>query len=200
MKNRMWGRRSFLRILKPHADFMSTVRSTLFAELDRHRDMIPLDEIMAWLGKHEFNLEQLERWLRFDPERYQRNLLHAGPAYQALLLCWRNGQRSPIHDHRGSACGVKVLSGTATETTFDFADNGMICPVSSRQLSEGYICGSYDADMHQVSNLQGDDADLVTLHIYSPPLLRMNMYSLTDDQVQEFSDPVNVEYEFGGGI
>lgn len=182
------------------ASRMTTVRSTLFAELDRHANRIPLDEIIAWLNNNEFDVEQLEPWLRFDPERYQRNLLHAGPAYQALLLCWRNGQRSPIHDHRGSACGVKVISGRATETTFDFADNGMIYPVSSRHLDEGSVCGSFDADMHQVSNLQPDEADLVTMHIYSPPLLSMNMYSLTESQVQEFTDPVHVEYEFGGGI
>jgi hypothetical protein len=31
-----------------------------------------------------------------------------------------------------------------------------------------------------VSNLQPGDADLVTLHVYSPPLRRMGTYSLTD--------------------
>ena len=44
-------------------------------------------------------------------------------------LCWRNGQRSPIHNHRGSNCGVKVLRGVATETTFARAANGMIYAV-----------------------------------------------------------------------
>lgn len=179
---------------------MSSGTSTLFAELDRYRDAIPLSVITQWLRGAQLNLEELEPWLRFDPERYQRNLLHSGPAYQALLLCWRNGQRSPIHDHRGSACGVKVLSGRATETTFDFASNGMIVPVRTCELEEGSICGSFDADMHQVSNLQSDEADLITLHVYSPPLLKMRMYSLTDSHVQEFSDPVNAEYEYGGGI
>ena len=35
--------------------------------------------------------------------------------------------------------------------------------------------------------------DLVTLHIYSPPLYRMNMYSLMDAKMQQFFDPVNEE-------
>ncbi|MDA7978277.1 MAG: cysteine dioxygenase family protein [Pirellulales bacterium] len=179
---------------------MSVYSANVFSELDRHQDAIPLDEIMAWLNCHEFQIKDLGPWLRYDPERYQRNLLHAGPAYQALLLCWRNGQRSPIHDHLGSACGVKVLSGCAIETTFDLAPNGMVYPVHSRTLDEGSVCGSFDADKHQISNLQTDQADLVTMHIYSPPLLRMNMYSLTDGAIEEFSDPVNAEYEYGGGI
>jgi hypothetical protein len=34
--------------------------------------------------------------------------------------------------------------------------------------------------LHQVSNLQPGPADLVTLHVYSPPLFRMGTYSITD--------------------
>ena len=44
--------------------------------------------------------------------------------YQAWVMCWRNGQRSPIHDHKGSSCAVRVLRGTLTETLFAFAPNG----------------------------------------------------------------------------
>ena len=35
-------------------------------------------------------------------------------------------------------------------------------------------------DLHQISNLQANQAELVTLHVYSPPLLWMGTYSLTD--------------------
>src|SRR5439155_1043142 len=111
----------------------------------------------------------------FSAERYVRNRLHDGPAYQALVLCWRNGQRSPIHNHRGSRCGVKVLRGVAVETVFAPAPNGMVYATGSRELRTGHICASSDEDIHQISNLQGGGADLITLHLYSPPLLRMDM-------------------------
>jgi cysteine dioxygenase len=39
---------------------------------------------------------------------------------------------------------------------------------------------THDADLHQISNLQAGDADLVTLHVYVPPLVRMKTYSLTE--------------------
>src|SRR5262249_49576071 len=96
------------------------------------------------------------------------------------ILCWKNGQRSPIHDHVGSSCGVRVLRGTMTETRFEFAPNGHVKAVSSRDFEPNSVCGSQDYDMHQVSNLQAGDADLVTLHVYSPPLVRMGTYSLMD--------------------
>src|ERR1044071_2517522 len=141
----------------------------VFAALDRHAGQLPMPVILDWLHEWPLSAEDLLDYLVFRPDRYVRNKLHDGPAYQALVLCWRNGQRSPIHNHRGSHCGVKVLRGIATETVFTRAANGMVLPVSSRELTMGHICASADEDIHQISNLQARNADLVTLHIYSPP-------------------------------
>jgi cysteine dioxygenase len=76
----------------------------------------------------------------------------------------------------------------------------MIYATESRQLSAGDSCASQDADVHQISNLQPEGTDLVTLHIYSPPLFRMNMYSLVEAKVVQFFDPVNEEFFSGAGI
>jgi cysteine dioxygenase len=76
----------------------------------------------------------------------------------------------------------------------------MVYAVESRQLELNSICVSRDEDIHQMSNLQADDADLVTLHIYSPPLLSMNAYSLSEATVSQFVDPINEEFVGGGGI
>jgi cysteine dioxygenase len=172
----------------------------LFAPLNRFRDRIPLAESQGWLERTNLSLEDVRPFVHFHPQRYVRNLMCAGAAFQALVLCWRNGQRSPIHDHTGSTCAVKVLLGEATETLFGRAPNGMIYPVASHRLAEGSITGSQDDDIHQVSNLQGGRADLVTLHLYSPPLLAMNRYSLLDDSVMRFLDPINDEFALGAGI
>jgi cysteine dioxygenase len=106
------------------------------------------------------------------------------------VLCWRAGQRSPIHDHRGSSCGVKVIKGVATETFFDRTPHGHVYATGSRALNQGAVCGSQDDDLHQMSNLQAPGQDLITLHIYSPPLIVMGLYSLTETRVREFNDPV----------
>src|SRR5690242_5723949 len=105
-----------------------------FANLDRVAGRLPLPTILAWFGETGVTAEDVANYLIFSPERYVHNLLHAGPSYQALVLCWRNGQRSPIHNHRGSHCGVKVLRGVATETAFRRAPNGLVVPVHSRDL------------------------------------------------------------------
>jgi cysteine dioxygenase len=173
----------------------------LLEELDAWRERIPLHELKRALGALTITLEDVNQFVVFGDETYRRNLMHAGPAYQALVLCWRNGQRSPIHDHRGSSCGVRVLSGTALETVFTRAHNEMIYAERSRSIGPGAVCATQDADIHQVSNLADDGGDLVTLHVYSPPLLRMGTYTLFGSEVNAYQEPVydNLLLD-GGGI
>ena len=82
-----------------------------FAELDQHEKAIPLEILTRDLPRLRVDFEAVERFAQFSPERYRRNLMHSGPAYHALVLCWRAGQVSPIHDHRGSAWAVRVIRG-----------------------------------------------------------------------------------------
>jgi cysteine dioxygenase len=172
--------------------------SDFFASLDQYRGRLPLGELINRLRKCPIEFEDVGEFVHFGRDRYQRNLMHAGATFHALVLCWRPGQRSPIHDHRHSSCAVKVLRGVATETHFEKSRNGLIYPTFTRELPERAVCGSQDSDIHQVSNLQPED-DLVTLHVYSPPLLVMGTYSLTEPTIAEFNDPI-VEFALGGGI
>lgn len=171
----------------------------LWSELDRSEQRIPLEVLTARLRQVEILEEDIRPYVRFGERTYLRNLVHSGPAYSALLLCWRLGQRSPIHDHRGSSCGVRVIRGTALETRFERSPHGFVYATGSRELPEGSVCGSQDGDMHQVSNLLAPGGDLITLHIYSPPLLVMGEYSLTEPAAREFHDPV-VSLCDGAGI
>jgi cysteine dioxygenase len=169
------------------------------ADLDQQMDGISLEDLQRRMEGLEIRPDEVAPYMRFGRECYQRNLLHAGTHYHALILCWRPGQRSPIHDHRGSNCGVLVLKGVATETLFDRTPDGLVYATHSCELPQGSITASHDQDVHQVSNLQPGDSDLVTLHIYSPPLLVMGSYSLTDDRLVDFVDPI-FEFSMGSGI
>jgi cysteine dioxygenase len=169
-----------------------------FAYLDELDEPAALAKLIACLEELEIDCRGLAEHVRFSERGYTRNLVRAGPWYHVLVLCWKNGQRSPIHDHTGSRCGVRVLRGTATETVFEMTANGHIKAVSSRDLPPGDVCATQDSDIHQISNLQPGHADLVTLHVYSPPLLWMGTYSLTDrvrgqePMLMEFCDAAGI--------
>lgn len=166
--------------------------------LDQYPEQVPMQRITALLGDLQLELRDVQSHIEFNEFHYKRNLLHQGTSCQVLLLCWLNGQRSQIHDHVGSNCGVRVMKGTAIETTFVRGPNGMIYPTGSRELLEHEICANQDNDIHQVSNLQADSGCLVTLHIYSPPLRNMNVYDLSKSEPQVVSDPVH-ELLYGSG-
>jgi cysteine dioxygenase len=152
----------------------------MYRYLDTLPDRPDLARLLEDLSRFEIDLDDLAEHVRFVESGYQRNLVRSAPNYHVWLLCWKNGQRSPIHNHSGSACAVRVLRGTLTETLFETAPNGHVKASFSRDFAEGSLIGSEDTDTHQVSNLQADDADLVTLHVYTPPLYRMQTFSLYD--------------------
>ncbi len=170
----------------------------LFQYLDALHGRASLADLVRQVDELDIDCDDVAAFIRFNERGYARNLMRSGPWYYALVLCWKNGQRSPIHDHAGSSCAVKVLRGTLTETLFDVAPNGHVKATFSRDVLPGTVIGSEDGDMHQVSNLQAGGADLVTLHIYSPPLLSMNTYSITDQtrgtepMLQEFCDAAGI--------
>ena len=153
---------------------------SLLRYLDGLDGRAALPELTDRLGRLELDERDVAGFVRFGEPSYQRILVRAGRWYHLWVMCWKNGQRSPIHDHAGSSCAVRVLRGTATISDFAFAANGHVKALGSRDCPPGTVIGSQDGDLHQVSNLQAGSADLVTLHIYTPPLLRMGTYSLTD--------------------
>jgi cysteine dioxygenase len=132
------------------------------------------------LGDLSLRREDLVDWIAFGTSAYQRNLIHRTSGFEVLLLCWRSGQRSPIHDHAGSTCGVRVIAGTATETIYAASPCGSLYPERSRRLEAGSVSVAHDADVHQMGNLAPAGHDLITLHIYSPPLSAMRIYSLSE--------------------
>ena len=159
---------------------MSDALQTMFRHLDTLSGRPNLARLVEDLSHIPIELDDLSEHVQFAEGSYKRNLVHSAPNYHVWLLCWKNGQRSPIHDHTGSACVVRVLRGTLTETTFEMAPNGHVKATFSRDIAEGSLIASEDTDIHQASNLQAGDADLVTLHVYSPPLTRMKTYSMYD--------------------
>lgn len=172
---------------------------SLIQYLDGLQNRAPVDVLQHKLLALDVSVEDVADFVQFHETHYRRNLVCSGPWYHLLVLCWRSGQRSPIHNHAESTCGVRVLTGVATETKFESTPSRLVKAVSSHDLCAGETCASQDADIHQISNLQLEGTDLITLHIYSPPLLRMKTYSLTDRTISEYVPEIH-EHCHGSGI
>ena len=152
-----------------------------------HEQRIDLGELKARLDDDSISAELLADQIHFDDERYSRNLLAYGPQFYALVLCWKPGQASPVHDHKGASCGVRVIEGVATETSFGWQGDKLV-ERSVTSMAAGEVCGSFDDDIHEIRN--NGDSNLVTLHIYSPYLDNINLYDRESGEITVFSDPM----------
>ena len=165
---------------------MDTVNQ-LVAWLQTFEERISLEELRLRLDDDSISADLLADYIHFSDERYSRNLLAYGAQFYALVLCWKPGQASPIHDHKGASCGVRVIAGVATETSYRWQGDRLV-EDSVTTMNAGEVCGSFDDDIHEIRN-NGDD-NLVTLHIYSPYLDNINLYDLESGEVTVFSDPM----------
>jgi cysteine dioxygenase len=162
--------------------------------LHRRADLQVLHRLLTEL---DIDRGDLDPACVFGERGYRRNIVRETPSFELVVLCWRSGQRTPIHDHEGSSCAFKVISGTAAETLFDRTPAGLITPRTTRHLPPGYVCAAEEHDIHQVSNQMPAGQNLVTLHIYSPPFRNYNKYSLETTTIERMA--VNDDDEFDGG-
>lgn len=121
----------------------------------------------------------------FGTRGYRRNTIARGEWFELLALCWRSGDCTPIHDHEGSSCAFKVIEGQGTEIGYEPTACGMVCPTGRRLLEPGTVCAREDDDIHQVANMQAKGVDLITLHIYSPPIKQMGTYDFASGERAE---------------
>ena len=104
------------------------------------------------------------------------------------MLCWRPGQESTIHDHAGALNAIRVRSGELTSRLFLPAEGAAPGPAPVEQNAEERL--GPDAEMigvdrggiHQLANTSGED--LITVHVYAPALMELNVYSTTSAAVE----------------
>ena len=157
----------------------------LVSQLEQLTGRASIEQVRSWLENTDATLRDLQTFVRYDENHYRRNLVCAGEWYEILVICWLSGQRSPIHDHAHSTCGIRVMCGTCTETVFGHAPCGQVVARFSKDIAAGSVTASQDSDTHQVSNLQEARDNLVTIHVYSPPLRAMKTFSIIGESDQE---------------
>jgi cysteine dioxygenase len=148
----------------------------LINQLEMQTDAPSLDQIYDWLRKVEITSEELQPYLGFKDGNYFRHRVCRNKFVEMLVLCWRPGQRTPIHDHNGSHGGVKIWQGVLWETVFQYDQLAGLKYKTARELETGTVTGSDIPDIHQLGNPDVSGQDLITVHIYAPPLGVLHTY------------------------
>jgi len=144
------------------------------------------EKVVRMLQQAKLNPREWQQHAIFRRGRYTRNIVGYSPnQFIALLLCWEAGQQSPIHDHAGAHCFMKMLTGRLTEERFDRSEDGGVC-MEVTQAShldantlEQSVAFIHDAvGLHRISNPSNTEV-AVSLHVYSPPFTQCLIFPPT---------------------
>lgn len=150
---------------------------------------VGVEEIRKLLHDYSSNPEYEGDWRQYcfgNDIHYTRNLIYANDTFELMVLYWKPGQETRIHNHSASRCWASTLAGETTESVYityyppGEADNSTVCPdlILTEKLVHkvgdvGYI--EDDIGIHKLGN-KSTDSDAVTLHLYSPPILELTLY------------------------
>ena len=95
-------------------------------ELDGTAKNLKLPDLRRLISTLRPEPREVEPYIHFTDNHYARNLIHKASGFEALVLCWLPGQRSPIHDHANSICAVYVVEGKLSADNYRRMANGHV--------------------------------------------------------------------------
>lgn len=122
------------------------------------------------LGPNDFDI-----YCSWSDESYTRNCIVDNEKFELILLCWEKGQKTPIHDHGGEECWVKVIEGEFRETIYTKNSEGVLSEVKSAISKSNDITYMVDfMGFHSLENVS--DKRSLSLHLYAKPIRSCNIY------------------------
>ncbi len=111
--------------------------------------------------------EELEPWADFDhpvQDSYGRRLVYQGEHFEIMVMSWRPGDFSTIHDHGYTQWGAVQVFGPAEHATFREED-GVLQTLARWQMQPGDVVGVSHQLVHQMGN-PTDATFFLSLHVY----------------------------------
>ncbi|MCU1268393.1 MAG: hypothetical protein JWM21_4711 [Acidobacteria bacterium] len=161
--------------------------SALLETLKAQTDPPSLKQLYSWLENTSISSKDLEPYLGFKERTYWRHLVCRNEAVEMLVLCWKPGQRTVIHDHNGSIGAVLVQQGVLWETMFNFHEQKGLRYRAVAEHQPGAVTGADVPDIHQLGNPDVSEKDLVTIHVYAPPLGVLHTYKPGSAEIELYT-------------
>ncbi len=160
---------------------------------------LKLPSLVDLFSRLELRDTLINEHVHFCADAYARNLVCRTPRFDMLVLCWKPGQVTTIHDHAGSLSVVRAYRGTMTSRIFEVTsrpspDRALVRMALDEKIGAG-LQATVDVDgIHQLANTS--DQDLVTLHVYAPPLKELTVYYPSSGKFERVTLRYTLEDEF----
>lgn len=132
------------------------------------------EQLLAVASKIAARPELWSEHIEHDPRQRTYKQLLRDEHLDVWLLCWSHDHDTGFHDHDLSAGAVAVVSGSVREERLVLG-RPPDAPIS-RLAPAGSSFDFAASDIHRVLHTGTEPA--VTIHAYSPPLVRMGSYTI----------------------
>lgn len=155
--------------------------SELAQNLRRLHGGSPDGEIVRWLRAASPDAAKIPVPMALDSKRaYSRTLVYRSDAFEILVIHWRPGCMSAIHDHGGAHCWLAVTDGTMHVDNYVRKDAGGMEGYASLALEgrEHLTAGGIDYrndDLH-LHRCATSAAPATSLHVYAKPISHFNAF------------------------
>jgi len=140
----------------------------LEALVERLSDCRDISSLQSSLLAADLEACDVADYIRFDRDGYSRNRVLKTDKFEVLILCWRPGQKSKIHNHADSICAFKIIKGALKNTNF-IQQGQRVSVTSTKDISCSQpVVLSGSNNFHKIANDSASNA--VSLHFYAPPI------------------------------
>lgn len=115
--------------------------------------------------------------VQHDPSQRTYEQLLRDEHLDVWLICWSEDHDTGFHDHDLSAGAVAVFAGSVREERLALGRPAHRPIARTVRAGSSFAFGA--SDIHRV--LHAGEGPAVTIHAYSPPLVRMGAYAIEPD-------------------
>lgn len=150
-----------------------TTVEQLVQELSKCKEEGP--HVLDVMKSTKISRTEFQRYYSWSDDKYARNVLARNDEFEVLLICWENGQSSPIHDFDAQEAWIHPVEGMLREECFKINPNDdRLEKVSSVLLGTDEFSYMKQVGIHRYSN--ANNARSVSLNVYRKPVNKWQVY------------------------
>ena len=108
-------------------------------------------------------------YIKFSDVSYKKNYVLTNINFDIVIICWKKGQSTRIHDHPDNCCLVKLLEGHLIEEEY----NSDLVLINTNHLEPNQYANKKGKEiLHKII----PDVDSISIHIYVPGMYKPNYY------------------------
>jgi cysteine dioxygenase len=154
------------------------------------RDLITQDCVRDFMQGTQLSAQELTPYTHFRDEYYTRNLVYRDALFEVMIICWKSGQKTPVHSHNGQLGWMSIAQGEVAVHNYRYV--ACNCPEKQNVVGLDCLAGASHIELdrlhtevcseesgvstvdklqsiHQIENMDKSKAGVISVHVYSLP-------------------------------